>query len=107
PQCRAAGIRLERRRQAVGQHGEDEYAERLRGLGRDTLGEDVVRLERQVAVLLRRANREHHSVVTLEVLLDVHPVQLAGAHYERSSDAWRRLRVSNQRSSAYPRIPQI
>jgi hypothetical protein len=40
----------------------------------DALGEDVVGLEREVGVLLGRSEREHHPVVLLEVLLELHPV---------------------------------
>ena len=54
PQRRAAGIdSRERWRQAVRQHREYRHAERLGGLDRDTLGEDVVGFQREVGVLLR------------------------------------------------------
>ena len=73
-QGRAARIGGEVRRQAVGQRRQDEHAERLGGLDRHALGEDPVDAERQVAVLLDRAERDDDAVVGLQVALDLHPV---------------------------------
>jgi hypothetical protein len=80
PQRRAAGVGREVRREAVGERGQDQHAQRFRGLGRDALREDVVGLEREVPVLLRRPDRQRHAVVAREVLLDLHPVEVAGPH---------------------------
>ena len=80
PERRAARVGRERRGQPVRQHRQHEHAQRLRGLGRDALGQDVVGLEREVAVLLRRAERQDDPVVAREVLLQVHPVELVDMH---------------------------
>ena len=83
PECRAAGIRRERRRQPVREHRQDRDADRLRRLDRDPLGEDVVGAQREVGVLLGRAERQHDSVVALEVGLELHPVQIVDPHWWR------------------------
>ena len=44
---------------------------------------DVVGLEREIRVLLGRAERQHDAVVGLEVRLELHPVQIAHAHGAR------------------------
>jgi hypothetical protein len=73
-QRRTPGIRGEVRRQAVGKRRQHEHAERLRRLDRDALGVDPVDAERQVRVLLDRAERDDDPVLVLQVLLDLHPV---------------------------------
>jgi len=75
-----AGIRGERRRQPVSERGQHGHSERLGRLERDALGEDVVRLQREIRVLLGRADRQHDTVVALEVALELHPVEVAHAH---------------------------
>ena len=67
-QCRAAGVGGEARH-AVGKHRHDRHSERLGRLDRRTLGEDVVRLEREVGVLLGRADGEDDPIVCRQVRL--------------------------------------
>jgi hypothetical protein len=61
-------------------HREDGHAERLGGLGRHALGEDEVDAERQLGVLLGRADGKDAAVVGLQVSLDLHPVHVGDAH---------------------------
>jgi len=75
-----ARIRGERRRQPVSERGQHGHSERLGRLERDALGEHVVRLQREIRVLLRRADGQHDAVVALEVVLELHPVEVAHAH---------------------------
>ena len=56
------------------------WPERVGGLDGDPLSEQVVGRERQVGVLLGRPERQHDPVVALEVPLELHPVQVGGAH---------------------------
>jgi hypothetical protein len=79
-EARAAGIGREVRRHPVRQRGQHGHAERLGGLDRDALGEDRVGGQRQVRVLLGRAERQHDPVVVLEVHLELHPVEVGDAH---------------------------
>jgi hypothetical protein len=79
-QRRAARIRGEERRDAVREHRQDGNAEWLCSFLGEALREDVVRLERQVRVLFRRPEGQHDAIVAAEVLLELHPVQLADAH---------------------------
>src|SRR5205807_10479933 len=65
------GISGEAQRHAICEHGQDGNAERLRPLDGNTLRELVVGLERQVGVLLGRAERQDDAVVTLEVGLEL------------------------------------
>jgi hypothetical protein len=61
-QRRAAGVRRESV-DAVRDRRHDRNAERLGRLHRRSLGEDVVGLEREVRMLLGRADREDDAVV--------------------------------------------
>src|SRR5262249_9810188 len=54
--------------------------ERLGGLDGRTLGKDVVGLEREVRMLLGRADGEHDPVVSGQVGLELHPVEVADPH---------------------------
>ena len=85
---RAARIGGEARRDPVRQHGKHQHAQRLRRLDGDALGEDVVGRQRQVRVLLGRAERQHDAVVAPEVLLQLHPVAVLDAH-EPAAQTWR------------------
>src|SRR5207248_9203210 len=93
--------------------GQDRHPERLGRLGRDALGEDVVSLQREIGVLLRRPEREYHPIVALEVLLELHPVQVTDAHHEAPSGntltSARALRSggSAPRTSAAVRTPRL
>src|SRR5438105_11790957 len=95
-QRRAAWERRERGRQPERQHRQHGYAQRLRRVDRDALGEDVVGLERQKRVLLRRPERQGDPVVALEVLLDLHPIQVTKSQTS-SSVARRRPSASKTR----------
>jgi hypothetical protein len=64
--------------------GQDGHAQRLRGLDGDALGEDRVRAEGEVGVLLRRAEGQHDPVVALEVVLELHPVTVVDLHGGRA-----------------------
>ena len=77
---RAARVRGEVRRDPVRQRWQDGHAERLRRLDRHPLGEDLVDRERQVGVLLDRAERKHDPVVLPRVLLELHPVAVLDPH---------------------------
>ena len=52
------------------------------GPNRRTLGKDVVGLEREVGMLLGRADGEHDPVVSAQVCLELHPVEVADPHRE-------------------------
>jgi hypothetical protein len=78
--ARAAGKGGEIRRQPVRERGQHRHAQRLGGLGRDPFGEDRVRRERDVGVLLGGPERQHDPVVALEVGLELHPVQVGDSH---------------------------
>jgi hypothetical protein len=81
----AARVRAEVRRQPVRQRRHHEHPERLGGFDRDALGQDPVDAERQVPVLLDRAERDHEPVLVLQVLLDLHPVAVLDPHGATSS----------------------
>ena len=63
-----------------GSTGSTGTPERLGGLDRRTLGKDVVGLEREVRMLLGRADGEHDPVVSAQVGLELHPVEVADSH---------------------------
>ena len=53
------------------------------GLNRDALGEDRVGRRREVGVLLGRTEREDDPLVlTSEVFLDLHPVEVGDLHFK-------------------------
>ena len=79
-QCRATGKRAEAGRDPVGDHRQHRDAERFRGFDGEPLDDDVVSLEREVGVLLRRAERQHDAIVALQIFLELHPVQVANPH---------------------------
>src|SRR5512146_1005286 len=79
-QRRAARMRGEVRREPIRQRGHHEHAERIGRFDRDPLGQDPVNAERQVPVLLDRAERDHEPVLVAEVLLDLHPVAVLDPH---------------------------
>ena len=64
----------------VWQHRQHRDPERLGGLNSRALGKDVVGLEREVGMLLGRADGEHDSVVSTQVGLELHPVEVADPH---------------------------
>ena len=103
PERWAPGEGSEGRRQPVGQHRQDRNPKRLGGIDRRPLREDVVGLEREVGVLLGRPDGQHDPVVAREVLLDLHPVELADPHQISSSDARRRPSTSKIRRRTYAR----
>ena len=97
-QRRAARVGGEVRRQPVGERGHDEHAERLGRLVGDTLREDPVDAERQVGVLLDRAERHDDPVVAFQVLLDLHPVAVLDPHRVTSSN----VRATESRKASLP-----
>jgi hypothetical protein len=44
------------------------------------LGEDVVRLERQVRVLFSRSDGENDPIIAAEAALELHPVEVTNPH---------------------------
>ena len=55
-------------------------AERIAFEAAEPLGKHVVRAEREVRVLLGRAERQDDPVVSPEVLLELHPVEVVDPH---------------------------
>ena len=96
-QRRAAGVRREVRRQAERERRQHEHAQRIRCLDRDPLRQDPVDAEREVAVLLDRAEREHEPIVALQVALDLHPVAVLDPH--RATSSYARATASSSASS--------
>ena len=87
---RAARVGGEVRREAVRERRKDRDAERLGRLDGDALGEDRVDREREVAVLLDRAERQDDAIVVLEVPLDLHPVAVRRSSRAQPLEARRR-----------------
>src|SRR5712692_3533855 len=87
-ECRAAGVGGEVRRDPVGERRHHRHAQRLGSLDRDALGEDHVHGEREVAVLLDRAERQDDPIVSAQVLLELQPV--AVLQPQVATSAWTR-----------------
>ena len=85
PQGRAAGKSREALRQPVRQHRQDGNPQRVGRFDGEPLRDDVVGLEREVRVLLGRADGQHDAVISLEVTLELHPVPLDDPHAETFS----------------------
>jgi len=64
----------------VRQHRQHRDTERLGGFDGRALGKDVVGLEREIGMLLGRADGEHDPVVSAQVGLELHPVEVADPH---------------------------
>ena len=101
PQGRTTGVGREALRQSVREHRQHGHAQRLRRLDRQTLRDDVVGLEREKRVLLGRPDREDDAIIPRQVLLELHPVEVADAHSRILADY--RIRTSPPRRSAHPR----
>ena len=96
-------------REPEGHHRKDRYAKRLRRLDCDALGQDGVDAERELRMLLRRADRQDAAVVGGEIGLDLHPVHVGDTHglyrNSRRETATYRQAPARQRSRMKKALP--
>ena len=88
------------RREAVHpiwQHRQHRDPQRFGSFDRRTLGKDVVGLEREVRMLLGRADGEHDPVVAPQGGLELNPVEVADSHRAANASAKPNPRLGERR----------